>query len=316
MTRKLSHAGSVAVLLAGLVALADGRQGAAGGDAPKGAVRSLAEVKRRLAEINGGPAVAPKAGDRDAERQAALRRLNAYRYLAGAPADVVLDDRMNREAEAAAALCKRTGRLDHKPANPGMPEDEYRLALKGTSSCNLHRGQATLTDAVDGFMADSDAGNIARLGHRRWCLNPELRKTGFGRSDGFCAMWSLDRSRSPVPAYDVLCFPARGPMPTAYFKSNLAWNVSLNPARYRVPDRAVKVTVTALDDGGKKGEALNLNHFGVASSIYGMPPAVIFRPAGVQVTPGRRYAVTVEGLRRTDGTAADLRYIVEFVRLD
>src|SRR5262249_4139446 len=140
MMKQLIALGLAAPLLAGLGAWT-------GAGEPKTEDRSLAEVKRRLAEISGGAAALPKKGDRAAERLAALRRLNAYRYLSGAPADAVLDDQMNREAEAAAALCQRIGRLDHNPPNPGMKEEEYKLALKGVNSCNLHQGQGSLVEA-------------------------------------------------------------------------------------------------------------------------------------------------------------------------
>src|SRR5262249_53377270 len=153
--------------------------------------------------------------------------------------------------EAAAALCQRIGRLDHNPPNPGMKEDEYKLALKGVHSCNLHQGQANLVEAIDGFMDDSDPANIVHVGHRRWCLHPLLTKTGLGRRGGYCALWAHDASRNPAPAYDFLAFPARGPMPVTFFRQNWAWHISLNPARYRAPDRAVKVKVFTADGNGK-----------------------------------------------------------------
>lgn len=48
-----------------------------------------------------------------------------------------------------------------------------------------------MTGAVDGFMEDSDAGNIAMVGHRRWQLNPKMGKVGFGTAGRFVAEAAL-----------------------------------------------------------------------------------------------------------------------------
>src|SRR5262249_19556527 len=134
-------------------------------------LRTVGELRKTLAAIETVPA--DKGDAERAEREQALRRLRAYRYLAGVRYDnVVLDDNLTAYAVAAARLCAKIGRLDHMPKTPGMPEAEFKFALKGTLSCNLAAGPPTLVHTVDMLMDDSDAGNIARLGHRRWCLNP------------------------------------------------------------------------------------------------------------------------------------------------
>src|SRR5262249_11739264 len=153
--------------------------------------------------------------------------------------------------------------LDHTPENPGLPEEEYRKAFKGTSTSNLAIGVRSLERAVDVWMDDSDRRNIDRIGHRRWCLNPTMRIVGFGRADRFTAMTCQARSRRPVPDFDFVCWPARGPMPVEYFKPTHAWSVSLNPMKYRAPD-AVKPKLYALDrDGNKTGDPLPLDYTGV-----------------------------------------------------
>src|SRR5436190_12942763 len=131
--------------------------------------RTVEEIKKKLAEI-AAPPKTPPAG-LDGERESALRRLNAYRYLAGLDCDVVLDEGLTESAQAGAKLCEKLGKIDHRPANPGLPEDEFQKGLKGTSTSNLAWGVRSLVQCVDIWMDDSDRGNIDRAGHRRWCIN-------------------------------------------------------------------------------------------------------------------------------------------------
>jgi uncharacterized protein YkwD len=276
--------------------------------------RTADAVKKKLAEITEKPAKEPAgmAG----ERAAALRRLKAYRYLAGLPFDdLALDDDANAACEAAARLCAKLGRLSHNPDNPGLPEDEYKLALKGASRSNLAQGYPTLSRAVDTWMDDSDAGNVALVGHRRWCLNPAMQKTGFGRSGEYTAMWVFDQTRKTIPDYDFVSWPPPGAVPVEFFKGGTAWSASVNPRKYNKPGEDVKVRVYAADDKGeKKGDPLKLKSTVVETNAFGIPNAIIFRPERLAVTAGRRYVVEIEGLTKgKDKAAAPVRYEVEFV---
>jgi hypothetical protein len=277
--------------------------------------RTADEIKKKLAEITARPAKEPEG--LDGERAAALRRLKAYRYLARVPYDdLALDDEANETAQAATKLCAKLGRLDHRPDNPGLPEEEYKLGLKGTSRSNLGQGvpRLTLTESVDQWMYDSEEGNISRVGHRRWCLNPAMQKTGFGRSAGqFTAMYIFDRSRKEVPDYDFVGWPPPGPVPVEYFRGG-AWTVSVNPAKYNKPGTDVTARLYAADkEGNKAGDALKLNYSGLDTGGFGIPNCIIFRPEKAAITPGRRYVVEIEGLTKgRDRKAAPLRYEVEF----
>lgn len=277
--------------------------------------RSLEEIKKALVEIS---AAGPKSPDAlTAEREAGLRRLRAYRYLAEVPVDVVLDDELNRYAQAASKLCAKLGRLEHRPANPGLPEEDYRLGLKGTTQSNLAFGDTNLAQAIDGWMDDSDPSNIERLGHRRWCLNPLMQKTGLGRTDRFAALFSFDSSRQMVPDFTFVPFPPRGFMPVEYFRPGWAWNISLHPRKYRPLDPSVKPVLTEVDQELKKvGDPLKLNFLGVDHTGFGIPNCLIFRPEPAAVKVGKRYLVEIVGLKpAVPGVAMDIRYLVELVTL-
>ena len=115
----------------------------------------------------------------DAALQAALDRLNALRRIAGMPA-ARLDKDWCESSQYGAVILGRLGTLSHTPERPSdMDKSFYDKAYSATHSSNLYAGR-TLFTAVDGWMDDSDASNVDRLGHRRWQLSPALNKVGFG----------------------------------------------------------------------------------------------------------------------------------------
>lgn len=245
----------------------------------------------------------------------ALNRLNAYRYIAGLSSDVTLDPGYTELAEAAAGICQKLGRLDHNPPNPGMPPAEYKKAAEGAGRSNLHSGGGVVS-SVDGFMFDSDPSNIDRLGHRRWCLNPPMAKTGFGAAGGFAAMYSMDHSGT-AKEFDYVAFPAAGFMPSRYFGPRHAWCVLLNPKKYRPPARD-KLTINlyplkgpAVSDPASRKDPLRLDYVNVDTGGYGIPICVMFRPAEIDLSAGERYWVSIDGLA---GGKGRIEYAVEFTK--
>jgi hypothetical protein len=279
--------------------------------------------QRTVKELRDAIAAIQRSGERPsdaaaAERHDALRRLKTYRYLAGVPyEDMELDEQLCKEARAGARLCERLGRLEHKPTNPGLPADEFELAYKGTSQGNLAEGYLTLARAIDGWMDDSDRGNIDRVGHRRWCLFPHLQKTGFGRSGRYAAMHVFDRSRTEAPDHDFIAFPPPGPMPVEYFAATAAWSVSLNPKKFALPSTDLKPVLVEVDRQGKQlGTPLPLNHTSVSNEPFGTPGCIIFRPERLQLRPGKRYRVEIDGLARADRQPAEkVSFVVEFASM-
>ena len=190
--------------------------------------RSAKEIRDTLKEIVGPPR---KGKDMATERDAALRRLKAYRYLAGVPyEELELEEDYNRLAQAAAKLCEKLKRLDHNPPNAGLPAKDYKLAKAGAASCNLGYGFARLADSVDYYIGDIHS---EWLGHRRWTLYPYLAKTGFGRAGMYSGMHATDRSLKDVPDFDFVSWPPPGYVPVTMFQPGISWSVSLNPAKFK-----------------------------------------------------------------------------------
>ncbi|GBL42655.1 hypothetical protein EMGBD4_01540 [Verrucomicrobiota bacterium] len=161
-----------------------------------------------------------------------LLRLNGYRFLCGLEAEVKLKDEFTLTCKYGAYLCSVLGHIEHTPPKPaGMEETLFRKGYEGTSHANLFStsGPDGLTGSVDGYMDDSDEKNVGGVGHRRWCLNPAMGATGFGQVRGFSAMWSMDGSNATVTNDQLVCFPAAGFWPLAYYRARTAWSISAEP---------------------------------------------------------------------------------------
>jgi len=263
----------------------------------------------------------PKKGDlkhASSKNIKAVQLLNAYRFICGVPADVELKDEYSEYAAAGAALCAKINRLDHTPKNPGLPEEEYKKGYHGTSHSNLSMGTAMeLTPSA--YMDDSDKSNISRVGHRRWCINPAMKYSGFGAKGKYSAMYSFDRARPSAFEYNFISFPARGYMPSKYFKASYAWSLSLNPSKYSKPNKAsIKVHIYSMGKSstlpfkttGK--EPLKLNYFNVNLDGIGIPNCIIFRPDKISTKRGSKYWVEILGVKGRDGKSAKVEYVVEF----
>jgi len=274
----------------------------------------LREALRPLAnELTAMNAAA--AADHTAERKAALIRLRMYRLLCGLPEEeLVLDDRLNEEAGAAAKVCHRLGHLSHEPLNPGLPDAEFAQARRGAGSGNLAFGMRDLVAAVDGWMDDSDPDNVAALGHRRWCLNPPLRRVGFGRSDRYFAMWAHDLSgsgRIPLPA---ICFPPPGCVPIDMFRPHYAWSVTLDPRAFQKPTAGlVKIKIRKQGDSSGSATATDLDFLHIDTGGYGIPNCIIFRPILPSTAVGSGYEISLEGIRDHDGQHVRIMFAAQFI---
>lgn len=257
--------------------------------------------------------------------EAAAQRLNVLRRLAGVP-QVRLDDSLSENAQYGAVLLAHLGSLNHTPTKPSdMDNSFYQKAYEATSTSNIAAGM-DLLESVDMFMQDSDARNVERVGHRRWQLNPELGRVGFGYAQNpdsiyrdFVTEKVTDTSGSGCD-YDFIGWPASGSFPNYLdsFDSNTAWSVVLNPDDYQVPTQSgLVVTLVRQSDGktwtldGKASytPAASGRYFNVETS--GVGNCIIFRPDGVSKYEGV-YQVTIDGLKDRSGKAVDFTYQVDF----
>ncbi len=275
--------------------------------------RTKRAIRAELARILKG-AGAPPSAALEADRELALRQLKAYRFLAGVPyKDIRLDATCNAHAQAGSAVCAALGKITHEPPNPGWPAARFGPAAIGAKNSNLHRGQRGACTSVRGYMDDSDPTNIDRLGHRCWCLNPAMLKTGFGIVKRFTAMWATDDSRPKVPDYPFVSLPPPGHVPGPWLGARWAWSIGLNPTHFDAPleDKVRAVVEPVGEDFLPSGDALQIDFANVQQKSVGFPYLVIFRPAGLSLAAASRYRVSVTGLTHK-GKPKALRYFVAF----
>jgi hypothetical protein len=205
--------------------------------------------------------------------------------------------------------------FSHTPPKPAdMDQTFYNLAYASTSSSNIAAGFSSIAASIkDGYMRDSDSGNIDRVGHRRWILNPPMAKTGFGYAGQSSTLQAFDASRSPAVDWQTVCWPATGYFPVQFMAGADPWSVTLNPNYWSKPAKAsVKVTLRNVDDGlvwnfSAADSNTGGRYFNVETSGYGVSNCIIFRPDGVAAYgAGTTWEATITGLYRKNGSAESL----------
>ena len=250
-------------------------------------------------------------------QQEVLNCINCIRFAAGLPADITVNEEYAKAAQAATLVNAANNVLSHTPARPaGMPETIYQLGKNGAGSSNLSRGRQTLcASVVGGFMPDSDNSNIDRLGHRRWILNPDMLYTGFGKTDLYYAMFSIDRNRRAPFSGDYIAWPPQN-MPYALYNvsSRYPFSVTLCGSYDTAQRDYVKIEMRS----EKTGKIYQLDsscndydyYLNVDTAYYGIPNCIIFNP-GVMFAEDDAVTVTVSGITK-NGVPAPITYTVHF----
>ena len=301
------------------------------------ATRSAGEIQARYQQLkptySGSPyAVAPNLTSPFATGtlangllQDGLDSINYARFLAGLPDDVVLDSANNDKAQHGAVLLA-VGQFAHSQSQPaGMATDFYTIANGATSSSNIGWGYRSLWDFNVSCMGDEDTGNIDRIGHRRWILNPPLLKTGMGLANTSTDTYVFDWSRTSAVAYDAIKWPSAGFFPAEMFSADVPWSITLNPSLYSWTTGTAGHTVTLrrVRDGKtwtftSADTNKSAEYFNFETSGYGVADCFIFRPDPKSVGSyqvGDSFDVTLTGgiTRKADNSAATISYRTTFM---
>ena len=231
----------------------------------------------------------------DATLKKALATLNNVRYIAGLNYNVTLDSTYTAQCQAGAYVDYLIDDLTHDPRKPsGMSDALYKKGYAGCSSSNIAMGSSTLNSCIlYSWMEDSDSSNIRYVGHRGWCLNPTMGKTGFGVAGIYMSMYALDKSNNS--SIKNVAWPAQT-MPLEYFGNDYAW--SLFTGQNETESR-VKVTLKRKSDGRtwtfSKGKA---NGDFYVSNDY-QEGTIVFRPKGIAgYRAGDSFTVNVTGVNK------------------
>lgn len=229
-----------------------------------------------------------------------LNALNTMRYIAGLPANVTLDSDYTKMCQAAALVNAVNNELSHNPKKPKKMKDSlYELGKKGAGSSNIACAswETSLSfSVVHQWMEDGDDSNIDRVGHRRWVLNPSMKKTGFGYADGYSAMYAFDFSNSDND-YCGVAWPAKN-MPVSYFGNDYPWSVSIGKPIEDISN--VNVTLKKKSNGKtwKFSKKSSNGYFNINNDGYGQSGCIIFRPNKIKYKAGDTFEVTITGLEK------------------
>ncbi|MBI2842284.1 MAG: hypothetical protein HYX78_02680 [Armatimonadetes bacterium] len=162
-------------------------------------------------------------------------------------------------------------------------------------------------------------GNEWHVGHRRWVLNPAMKRTAFGWCESFSAMKCFDASRTPEANFLFVAWPSPGSFPLELCPKEIPWSVTLNPGYYSYTGQET-VTLERLSDGSRwqfsTGGIPYDGFFTVNTQWYGVPYCIIFRPErALTYLAGDTFRVTLSGLRKKDGTADSLTWKTSFFNL-
>lgn len=257
-------------------------------------------------------------------RNDGLGMLNFGRYLAGLPADVSLLPTRNLNAQYGAVLLQKE--YSHTPSRPSdMPDAFYQRGYASTGSSNIGRGYTDLESFQKACLYDGHTTNVARVGHRRWLLEPRMLYTGMGTagsgSSQTVTTYAFDRSR---PADDVdyafIAWPSAGLFPVEFTSATLPWSITLDPGRYDWDTSGHTVQLRRVSDGrtwtfnasdtDPAGEffSAEFSYYGSAANAFIFRPAATDLPGGY--APGDQFDVTLSGGIYAEGTRtpATIRY--------
>jgi len=254
-----------------------------------------------------------------------LRMLNFGRYLAGLPADVTTTSTLHNQAQHGAVLLAAST-FSHTPSKPAdMDQAFYDLALSSTTSSNIGSGYTDAESFQASCLDDASTSTIARVGHRRWLLNPPMKLTGIGFANNRITTYAFDRSRTDTVDYQMINWPAAGLFPVEFMGARTPWSITLNPARYTWDASGQRVMLKRLSDGRTWSfDASDTNtageYFNADFSYIGVRNAFIFRPdpASVTYNPGDEFEVTLAGgiYSASTGAPTTVTYRTRFMSIE
>ncbi|MGN0485286.1 MAG: CAP domain-containing protein [Lachnospiraceae bacterium] len=229
----------------------------------------------------------------------ALATMNAIRYVAGLDA-VELDEDYNEKAQTAALVNAANQNISHYPEKPqGMEDSLYEVGYAASSKSNLAytSWESGLSyHLIRLWMYDGDKSNISRVGHRRWILNPPMKKVGFGwvydQKATYTVQYVNDHWSDPTEKSNIV-WPAQT-MPLEFWQNLDPWSISTGTV---LSKEQVKVTLTRLGDGKQWSfsAAQADGDFYVENSNYGQKGCVIFRPSDIEYEAGDQFLVEMTG---------------------
>lgn len=298
-----------------MLALAAGNAQAGGGFYP-----DFQKLSAALYQQQPEPAACRAGILHDAQRQQVLDTLNAIRRLHGL-APVQYEDGEQDAVMQTALLMAANGRIDHAP--PPQWRCWTAIAAK-TAGASLLSGGVTAANIafhtpeqdIIVWLTDTEARSVAGIGHRRWLLDPFLKRIAYGRVSGavdgrnqsVASVLKIMRpEKTAVPAIgpELIAYPV-GDYPARFYTEGAPLSVALMiDAGTKSGNAAVDFSQTRIQVVPASGRPLRVSGVIADNRFYGLPNSLQFRTGAL--IAGERYAVTLENVR-VQGQPKTYRY--------
>lgn len=144
----------------------------------------------------------------------ALARINFYRRLVGVDS-VILDPRLNEQAQMAAFLCHANKKLEHHADRSWRCYSVAGDSALALSNLRFFDKEDRLSKRevhpVTGFIEDRGKSN-EHLGHRRWILSSRIKRLGYGATETTeaIAVEMPDLTELPMNIAPYVAYPPEG----------------------------------------------------------------------------------------------------------
>ncbi len=256
----------------------------------------------------------------DAQPQQVLNTLNAIRSLHGL-APVHYEDSEQSDVMQTALLMAANGRIDHAPPQHWRC---WTAAAAKTAGASLLSGGVTAENIafhtpeqdIIVWLTDTEARSVAGIGHRRWLLDPFLKRIAYGRVSGTVGkgkqsvasvlkIMRAEKTTAPVIGPELIAYPF-GDYPARYFTEGAPFSVALMiDAGHKAGNAAVDFSQTRIKVTPASGKPLRISGILTDNRFYGLPNSLQFRTG--DLISGERYDVTLENVR-VQGQPKTYRY--------
>lgn len=258
-----------------------------------------------------------------AERNRVLAVVNDIRRLHGL-GEVTWDSTQEDAAMSAALVFAANGQLSHQPGGDWRCSSAAGARAAATSNIHLWIGTPgsaprSSEDVVIGFLTDVNNRMVGSVGHRRWLLDPFLKRVAFGRVGA-----QVDGLLHDAAALTVVDSAARGGEPNHGLAraDHWAYPQGRYPAKYFHPDALLSFSaIVDLNDRAANlavdysnasislrrvdGHALPVTQVSHDHQVWGLPNSLQFRAPGI--VPDVEHEVLIQGVR-VEGQRRDYRY--------
>jgi hypothetical protein len=255
-----------------------------------------------------------------AETAAVLAVVNDIRRLHGL-GSVVYDSQNEDEVMRAALMFAANEDLSHRPSEDWKCYS--KAGAQGAATSNIGGGVASpylrfesSEEDVVSWHTDVDNTIAGNVGHRRWLLDPFLKRISYGRVSALTDVrsvstgsaikviypdtWTGGRADAEFIAYPIGDYPRKYYSPRAIFSFSVVLDLSEKQKNKAVDFSAAEVSVVK-----RGGESVAVEALAYDTDGFGLPNNLQFRADSIEI--GAYYDVRVTGAK-VAGVSRDYAY--------